>query len=45
MKPDIKVIKRKLEADPELTLDQVFASDYPKLTQEDKDAIGLKLNE
>lgn len=39
-----RVIKRKLEADSTLTLEQVFTNDYPRLTQEDRDAIGLKLN-
>ena len=40
-----RVIKRKLEANPVRTLDSIFTNDYPKLTQEDRDAIGLKLNE
>lgn len=40
----VRVIKRKLEVNPERTLDEIFNEDYPKLVQADRDAIGLKLN-
>lgn len=40
----VRVIKRKLEANPERTLDEIFNEDYPKLTQAERDEIGLKIN-
>ena len=40
-----RVIKRKMEIDSSLVLDDIFANDYPSLSQSEKDEIGLKLNE
>lgn len=39
----VRVIKRKLEYNQELILEDIFNNDYPSLTQEARDQIETKI--
>lgn len=40
----VRVIKRKQEVNPDITLQELFDNDYPKLSQEDRDQIETTIN-